>query len=74
MIRLVPKGLRTVKYYIRYRPSSNTVVRLEYRTKKEAETAQCVGEVVIQVKGHYWPNMVMRPRKRRAEQHSGDAK
>jgi hypothetical protein len=64
MIRLVPKALRTVKYYIRYRPGSNIIVRLEYRTKKQAEAAQCVGEVIVQMKGHYLSNMVMRPRKR----------
>jgi len=65
MMPLVPKGLRTVKYYVRYRPASNTLVRLEYRTKKAAEAAQCVGEVVMQMKGHYFPNMVMQ-RKRRS--------
>jgi hypothetical protein len=66
MIPLIPKSLRTVKYYIRYRPGSRTVVRLEYRTKKAAEDAQCAGEVVLQMKGCYWPNMVMSPRKRHA--------
>ncbi len=64
MIRLIPKALRTVKYYVRYRPGSNTIIRYEYRTKKAAERAQCVGEVVMQMKGHYFPNMVMKPKRR----------
>ncbi len=64
MSSIVPKSLRTVKWYVRYRPGSNTVIHCEYRSKRAAEAAQCVGEVVLQVKGHYFPNMVKKPSKK----------
>jgi len=68
MIPLVPKALRTVKWYVRYRPSVHSLVQRQYRTKKAAEAVQQPGEVVFQVKGFYFPSQV-KQRKRRAQQH-----
>lgn len=58
--------LRTVKWYVRYRPGTHTLVQRQYRTKKAVEAAQRPGEVVFQVKGYYFPTEVKKSRRRSA--------
>lgn len=54
--------MRTVKSWVRYIPGAKFILGKGYRTKKEALSKQRVGEVVFQIKGHYFPLMAKKKR------------
>lgn len=58
-------GMRTIKWWVCYKPLQRAGVVLgSYRTKKRALAAQRYGEAVVQVKGHYFPADIRKPRGR----------
>lgn len=56
-------GMRTIKWWVCYRPDVQRVLST-HRTKKRALAAQRLGEAVVQVKGHYFPADIRKPRGR----------
>lgn len=53
--------LRKVRFWVRYRPKSQIVVKI-HRTKADATKAQISGEVVFDCQGFYASGMVKKPR------------
>ena len=56
-------GMRTIKWWVCYRPDVQRVLST-HLTKKRALAAQRYGEAVVQVKGHYFPADIRKPRRR----------
>lgn len=61
-------GMRTVKWWVRYipgsRPGRGELISRVYRTQAKAKKAQRAGEVIFQVKGHYFPLTAKRAKRR----------
>lgn len=50
---IVPKNLRTVKFWIRYRPKSKEVIQMHRFKHELAEPSKASGDVILQCKGFY---------------------
>lgn len=56
-------GMRTIKWWVCYRPDVQRVLST-HRTKKLAMAAQRYGEAIVQMRGHYFPADIRKPRRR----------
>lgn len=52
-IPIVPKNLRTVTFWIRYRPKSKEVLQVRKFKSELGEPSKASGDVILPVKGFY---------------------
>jgi hypothetical protein len=53
MIPLVPKHLRKIKFWVRYRPKSREVIQMRKLKQELAQPSKASGDVIFQVTGFY---------------------
>lgn len=52
-IPIVSKNLRTVKFWVRYRPKSREVVQIQKYKHELGEPSKASGDVIVECKGFY---------------------